>query len=584
MLAFFGTPLMASESPLPGKVSLVIAITGHRDLHPEDLGNLEAEVGKIFKDLRKAYPKTPLLLLSGLAEGADRLAVRAARAASVPYMAVLPMPEDLYRKDFGTSESISEFEEQWNSTNRRLVLPLLEEALRGEVADQGPARDLQYLRFGEFLVNYSQIMIAIWDKKRTGKKGGTSDVVAMKLGEGRESGVIALSRINGNGIGPVHELLAGRISTRNERPTGVKRDVAYPAGSTGSDYDASYKMLSQYNTDVEENRERLSSEVAKSRCDLFEGVEPAGLTPAMDWLADVYSWADVLAMHFQTRSLRLWKGVFFSLAIGGVALTWLHTLDGGWPTLFAYYACLGLAFGVAMREVKGKRRDRHEDYRALAEALRVQFFWMVAGIPDLTAEKYLRKQTGEMAWIRDAMSECGLYEGVLERSCGDQEEAGSRLSLAQKWVEGQAKYFLKASLKHEAKKNRFNLFAKAAAAVGLLAPLLGLLVPLYRGHAEPVFERWSHAVSGIAMWWAALAWNYSERRGFVQEARQYARMYDLFHLADEALKKFEQEGSGKSFQEAEATIRELGHEALAENGDWLAMHRERKLTPGLGLG
>jgi hypothetical protein len=158
---------MASDSPLPGKVSLVIAITGHRDLHPEDLGSLEAEVGKIFKDMRDAYPKTPLLLLSGLAEGADRLAVRAARAASVPYMAVLPMPEDLYRKDFGTSESISEFEEQWNNTNRRLVLPLLE-ASRAEVADQGPARDLQYLRLGEFLVNYSQIMIAIWDKKRTG--------------------------------------------------------------------------------------------------------------------------------------------------------------------------------------------------------------------------------------------------------------------------------------------------------------------------------------------------------------------------------------------------------------------------------
>jgi hypothetical protein len=499
-------------------------------------------------------------------------------------MAVLPMSEDLYREDFKTKESVAEFEKQWNGTERRMVLPVAEESLRGELARQGAVRDLQYERLGEFLVNYSQIMIAIWDKKRTGKKGGTSDVVAMKLGEKRESGRMAISRMNGNGAGPVYELLARRIGTGNEMPPGVKYAVAYPAGSTGNEYVARYKLLNQYNADVAENRDKLSTAVAKSRRNLFEGAEPLGLTSAMDWLADVYSWADVLAMHFQTRSLRLWKAVFVMLAIGGVALTWLHTLDGGWAALIAYWACLGFAFLASRLEVKGKRRDRHEDYRAFAEALRVQFFWMVAGVPDLAAEKYLRKQTGEMAWIRDAMSECGLYEGVLERSRNDKEGAASRLGLAQKWVEGQTKYFLRTSLKHEAKKTRFNLFAKAAAVVGIVAPLLGLLVPLYEGHPEPRIERWSHVVSGIAMWWAALAWNYSERRGFVQEARQYARMYELFHAADEDLKRCEQEASQKSFQDAETTIRELGHEALAENGDWLAMHRERKLTPGLGVG
>jgi hypothetical protein len=61
-------------------------------------------------------------------------------------------------------------------------------------------------------------------------------------------------------------------------------------------------------------------------------------------------------------------------------------------------------------------------------------------------------------------------------------------------------------------------------------------------------------------------------------------MSDLFRAADEDLKTFEKEAIEKSFQSAEDTIRELGHEALAENGDWLAMHRERKLTPGLSVG
>jgi len=406
---------MPSNSPIPVAVSLVIAITGHRDLYREDFASIEAEIGKIFKALTGRYPKTPLLLLSGLAEGADRIAVRAANTASIPYMAVLPMREDIFRTDFESEASDSEFIEQLNGAVRRIVLPVAEGSTLEEIAHPGPARDLQYERLGEFLVNYSQILIAIWDKKRTGKKGGTGDVVAMKLGEKRESGRMALSRMNGNGAGPVHELLARRISTGPEMPPGVKYTVVHPEGSTAEDYDASYKLLEQYNADVAQNATKFAA-AAKSRSDLFEGAAPAGLTLAMEWVTTLYSWADTLAIHFATRSLRLWKAVFAFLAIGGVALTWLHTLDGGWPTLFAYYACLGLAFLLARREVKGRRRDRHEDYRALAEALRVQFFWMVAGLPDLAAEKYLRKQAGEMVWIRDAMSECGLYEDVLERT------------------------------------------------------------------------------------------------------------------------------------------------------------------------
>jgi hypothetical protein len=447
MLGFWLRYPMPSNDPISGTVSLVIAATGHRDLHRQDYEDLEKEVGKIFTDLHKKYPTTPLLLLSGLAEGADRIVVRAAKAASFPiqYVAVLPMREDLYCKDFESEASRVEFEELLNGAQRYIVLPFAEGSTLGEIVHPGSARDLQYERLGEFLVNYSQVLIAIWDKKRTGKKGGTSEVVAMKLGEKRESGRLAIARMNGNGAGPVYELLARRVSAGSDMPPGVKVTHAYPAGSTREDYEASYGLLEQYNADVMRAGSGFAAAAAKSRSGLFEGAEPTGLIPAMVWVANVYAWSDTLAIHFATRSLRLWMAVFALLAVGGVALTWLHTPEGGVAAYFAYCACLGFAFGVAMWEVKGKRRGRHEDYRALAEALRVQFFWMVAGLPDLAAEKYLRKQVGETVWIRDAMSECGLYEDVLDRSRGGAAGAAARLSLAQKWVEGQWRYFSKRS-------------------------------------------------------------------------------------------------------------------------------------------
>jgi len=190
----------------------------------------------------------------------------------------------------------------------------------------------------------------------------------------------------------------------------------------------------------------------------------------------------------------------------------------------------------------------------------------------MAAEQYLRKQSGEMGWIRDAISECGLYEGVLDRSPAGRDDLPLRFRLAHNWVTGQASYFSKTKHRHEKKERTLTIFAYAAAAVGLIAPLVGLI---------DRFEARSHAIAAIGLWWAALIWNYIERRAFAQESRQYAGMYSLFHDADEDLKKFERE---KNFEATENTFRELGREALAENGDWLSIHRERKLSVHMTAG
>jgi Flp pilus assembly protein TadB len=201
-------------------------------------------------------------------------------------------------------------------------------------------------------------------------------------------------------------------------PTGDNYRITPPGGTTEADFEAIYQLLDQYNADLARFRVKLAPRAAQSRKQLFEGADPAGLKPSMDWVADVYSWAGTLAVHFARQSLRLWNAVFAFLAVAGVALTSIHTLRGGGSVLAAYYLCLLLAFVTARWERKKKRRNRHEDYRALAEALRVQFFWMVAGLPDLAADEYLRKQAAVMAWIRDAMSECGLFEDTIQHIWG----------------------------------------------------------------------------------------------------------------------------------------------------------------------
>ena len=48
---------------------------------------------------------------------------------------------------------------------------------------------------------------------------------------------------------------------------------------------------------------------------------------------------------------------------------------------------------------------------ALAEGLRIQIFWRLAGISDAAADHYLRKQRSELDWIRRAMRAHDLGPG-----------------------------------------------------------------------------------------------------------------------------------------------------------------------------
>jgi len=266
----------------------------------------------------------------------------------------------------------------------------------------------------------------------------------------------------------------------------------------------------------------------------------------------------------------IWQLAFLMLALAGLCLALSH---GTGPTrlfLYGYYACLVPPALLILWERHTELRGRHEDYRALAEALRVQFFWMAAGLPDLAADQYLPKQAGEMVWIRDAVSECALREGVLSLSPPEPQGRAARLRVAHEWVVSQKNYFGKTRKRHERKKLGFRIFASVAGAIGLALPLTGLWLH---------FGVWAEVTAPVAMWWAALAWDYVERRGFTQEARQYAQMYTLFHDADKDLEEYETQGE---FEACEKALRELGCRSLAESADWLAMHRERKLSASLG--
>src|SRR5258708_13261016 len=82
------------------RAPLVIGVTGHRDLLAEDLEPLENKVRESLRSLQTQYPSTPIILLSPLAEGADRLAARVALEIGARLIVPLPMARSAYEQDF----------------------------------------------------------------------------------------------------------------------------------------------------------------------------------------------------------------------------------------------------------------------------------------------------------------------------------------------------------------------------------------------------------------------------------------------------------------------------------------------------
>src|SRR5690348_16279956 len=153
-----------------GLLPLIVGVTGHRDVAQDDDSEIAVQVREFFCRLQTAYPHTPIVLLSSLAEGADRLVAQAALECGVELYVVLPMQTSLYEQDFASEESVQQF--------RRLMARSYG---TGIVKPPGPERDRHYAAAGAFIVSRSEILIALWDGDEDEMRGGTSQIVRFAL-------------------------------------------------------------------------------------------------------------------------------------------------------------------------------------------------------------------------------------------------------------------------------------------------------------------------------------------------------------------------------------------------------------------
>ena len=571
------------NSSLPQhQVPIVVAVTGHRDILPDDISLLSTVVSKVLAGISADHPNTPCLLITGLAEGADRIVARCALKTGWRIGAVLPLARDEYEADFESEQSITEFRE------------LLGLSVWVRAPDSGAVeRPDCYRALGDWLARQAQVLIAMWDGGPGNGPGGTADVVT-RFREGVQTDDLFLPD-----AGPVIHILTQRQRMDLPIAANAVGSVSYlPACPAGIQNDGEANRwrrilgrINQFNSDVVHAEVKfdpsvsgacgpLPSEVVK------EGKQSAERSKA-DLANDLFMVADSISISAQRRRDVIFRGL---MALSALAILMAQV----YSSLFGYPVFLGAALALSgggfiwYAVAAGHHLEqRYLDYRALAEACKVQYFWKLAGVPDCASDHYLREQRDELEWIRQAIQTTELGRPPVFDSSTE-----SRLRhLRDVWIDDQVRYFAGngGPLSGKAAFNRLKDAAWSMRGKYLFLVGMGLtfLTLVFHGFVvDPTNEVHSWILKcmivGYSLIFAAAALTkvYQQTRAFAEHAKQYQRMGLTMQLArtrlDEAL-------AAGDIPKAVSVIRSIGIEALAENGNWLLIHRDRPVSAqGIG--
>ncbi|SRR5579862_1966034 len=578
------------KGPLP----LVLAVTGHRDLRGEDHKPLKQQVRTIFHTLEKDYPFTPFQLMSALAEGADRLVASVALEFNIPVVACLPMEKSLYECDFKTNESRDEFKALLQNASRIVTLSLVQgETLVEHAKAQDHKRNLQYQNLAVYLVTQCQILIALWDGVDSGLVGGTSSVVHMQL-----SGDIDSNHpIDFPETGPVLHVVTPRIG--NPEPVGKPYSLCergcpnHSQKAVENSYANIYRRMDAFNRDALTNGKTLKADCEKNKDHLFQREVRIELGDSMVSMIDYYALTDTLAIYYRTLTQRSLRAIIFGSGILAVFLFECFA-DGPEPlqvwALLCYVILCAVTYGSYKLVNPERFKTKYLDYRALAEGLRLQIFWRIAGLKQQVADYYLRKQKTELGWIRNAIRVWSAAATTTPRE-------NERLDIVQsRWIEDQFRFFERVSERDQRRQKiekcctfYILLLTMAIASATLLIGGFGRRFNLALSSHPWQYglpDRYKMELHGLILIGMAILWAtagaitaYSLKMAVGEQEKQYRRMQSLFRRGSECLKKAL---ATNDRELAIKTIFDLGKEALEENGDWVLLHRERNVDVHLG--
>ena len=558
-------------SPVP----LVVGVTGHRNLVAAEVPQLEDRVRLFLEDLKARFPQRDVVVMCPLADGADRLVARVAADLDLKMIIPLPMARDLYEQDFATLESQKEFE-RLCAKGDVFELPLVRGNLQHDVSVHGTARDKQYAQLGVFICAHCHILLALWDGRHSDKLGGTGQVVEFHHNDvmpGYTEGephtelmladdesdlvyhiVCSRDQIDGAPPPPLQPLQTTWFTTNESEP----RSDMLPAR-----YEVIFSRTAEFNRDSAEHEVRIGSE----KWSLQGSTTSSELSAYVEDIDRMFGIADWLAIHFQTRVNWTLLLTYTLAVLMGLAFVAYADVAGGQFTIYLFLLFFGLGVVLVMIAQRKAWHRRYLDYRALAEGLRVQYYWAVAGVSTGKQTKYahdnfLQKRDSELGWIRNVMRVAGLRSDVVV----DDRRPESLDFVIREWVGGQLEYYGRKSAERTRLLKHTDMIAMITLWTGIGVTVV---LAVFQTRIGVDLQTPLLASMGILPLIAGVREAYSHKKADKELIKQYGFMHRIFSNAKRKL------DSAVTDREKQRILRALGNAALDEHAEWIFMHRDR---------
>lgn len=562
-------------------IPLVVAVTGHRDLMAEEVPGIRRRVRAFLEQLRHDHPTRRLRVMSPLAEGADRLVADEALRIGAEIIVPLPMPREIYETDFETQESRDEFSRLADNAVEVLELPLAKKNSLEDIREHGPARDLQYAQLGVFLCAHCHILLALWDGKYTNDLGGTGQVVRFHHDDimpgFTERSTASQQMLVDDESDLVYHIVCSRDREDGEPYPGFEpleywwftKDERQPRSK---DIPPQHQLIFERGGEFSRDALRYADQISSGAYPLYDEAASEVMPEGIETIHYLFCIADWLAIHFQKRvllTLRATHTLAFLMGLTFILYTDLTTLP---ILMFLFLVFFAAALGMQRLSVHSSWSRKYLDYRALAEGLRVQFYWAAAGVTSeneskFTHDNFLQTQDPELGWIRNIMRVAGTRVDASPKTSKE----GLHFVLSE-WIgddeNGQLGYYRRKSAERMAKSR----ITERLSRLGMIISVILVMTLIIGGESlSDSLNDVLLAGMGAVLLLVGIRQGYAFSTGETELIKQYDFMLRIFYNARRRL------NNADSNKERRQVLRALGGSCLDEHAEWILMHRDRSI-------
>jgi hypothetical protein len=522
--------------------------------------------------------------MSPLAEGADRLVAEVALELGIELIVAIPMAKSLYVADFVSAESRQQFETLWQRATEIYELPVAQGNSVAGISGPGRERSRQYAQLGVFLCAHCHILLAVWDGKLTGDLGGTGQVVKFHHDDimpGYTPKTLATQQML---VDDESDLVYHIVCSRN-RPDGAPRVGLEPLDWWWFTKDQhqprcrelpkQHRLIFERSSEFSREAVQHAQQIEAEKYPLYKAGQASELPPGVDDIDFLFCIADWLAIFYQKKVLLAFRSTHVLAFLMGLMFI-LYSDVQTWPLyMFAFLLFFLVSAGVQHMARKHGWHRKYLDYRTLAEGLRVQFYWAVAGIRNeneskFTHDNFLQTQDPELGWIRNVMRVAGTRCDVSPGT----KSAGLDF-VVREWIgdagSGQLGYFAAKS----ADRIRRNRVTERLGRLSL-ATSVGVVM-LFVTFGTVLTVSWK---APLMVFMGTMLLIYAIRQGYAYATaekdliKQYEFMLRLFQNARRRLDNTDDPTEQRQILQA------LGGSALDEHAEWILMHRDRTIEKG----